>query len=261
MLGMDAGCGGVQHRRRRRRDGGDRQPLVSGPPDVSIRQSTARHRPRLERLVTETANVGSFQRASSTLARRSSGRQTRRSGSHWVALVVDERRAVDAAHVQPGGHRHRRRRGRVPLVHAAVVQVDVGVAEHDRHRLGAGRAESNRRRQPSALATIDRRVRRPGARGDEARPLAVDGGHDRRGIGGRARGRSPAARPPRRRNGRDPTTRRARPSRDGPVAVLARPVERVDDPHPVGLEASRVLRALLVEHGVVGADAPAARRR
>ena len=47
---------------------------------------------------------------------------------------------------------------------------------------------------------------------------------------------------------------------NGPVvptgfAELARPVEWVDDPAAVGLEATWVLAALLVENGIVGAEA------
>ena len=52
----------------------------------------------------------------------------------------------------------------------------------------------------------------------------------------------------------------------GPVvaAVLAElvgAVERVDDPHPVGVEAARVLDALLGQHGVVRSGGGAAPRR
>ena len=36
------------------------------------------------------------------------------------------------------------------------------------------------------------------------------------------------------------------------LAELARAVERIDDPHPVGVEAAGVLQALLRQHGVVG---------
>src|SRR5438128_398602 len=62
-------------------------------------------------------------------------------GEPLAALVVDERRAVDPTDMQTGGDRHGRRCGRVPLVHAAVVEIDVGLAEYDRHRLGARRTE------------------------------------------------------------------------------------------------------------------------
>ena len=52
----------------------------------------------------------------------------------------------------PAASGDRGRRGRVPLVHAAVVDVDVGLADDHRHRLGAGRAEADGVAS-SALAT------------------------------------------------------------------------------------------------------------
>src|SRR5690554_6538361 len=45
-------------------------------------------------------------------------------GQPRVGPVVAQGRPVDAAHVQAGRRRHRRRGGRVPLVHAAGVGVD-----------------------------------------------------------------------------------------------------------------------------------------
>ena len=61
-------------------------------------------------------------------------------GEPGVALVVAERAAVEAADVEPGRRRHRRGGGVVPLVLAAGVGVDVGLAEHHGHGLGAGGA-------------------------------------------------------------------------------------------------------------------------
>ena len=66
VLGMDAGCRGVQHAAARRRDGGDRQSVVGG-------DARPVHHLRLR--------AGHRHRASST-GWRSSWRQTRKSGSH-----------------------------------------------------------------------------------------------------------------------------------------------------------------------------------
>ena len=79
-------------------------------------------------------------------------------GKPRVALVVDERRAVDAAGVKARGTRNRDGCGRVPLVLASVVDVDVGFAEDDGHRLCAGRTEPNRI-TVDCVGNEDRRIR------------------------------------------------------------------------------------------------------
>ena len=61
-------------------------------------------------------------------------------GQVRVGFVVAQRRPVEAGGVEPGGPGHGDRRRRVPLVLAAGVGVDVGVAEDDRHGLRPGRA-------------------------------------------------------------------------------------------------------------------------
>ena len=130
------------------------------------------------------------------------------------------------------------RRGGVPLVLAAAVRVHVGVALHDRHRLGAGRTERHelgveharrgtRRLRAAACAT------RAGA----SCPVPAAG------AGGGVAVESSLPCP----GSATVATRRDAVERErdvhGPVgaafAPLARAVERVDDPHAFAVEPRR----------------------
>ena len=53
--------------------------------------------------------------------------------------MIAHRRAVDAADMQSSGQRDGGRCGTVPLIHAAVVHVDVGLAEYNSHCFRTGR--------------------------------------------------------------------------------------------------------------------------
>ena len=102
-------------------------------------------------------------------------------GEPRVALVVAEGAAVEAAHVQPGRRGHRRGRGVVPLVLAAGVGVDVGLAEHHRHGLGAGGA--HRHESPAERLLDQPRLERRTGPGHEDPRLAVVRRAGRRAAG------------------------------------------------------------------------------
>ena len=74
-----------------------------------------------------------------------------------VALVVDDRRAVDPRRVEPRCQRHRDGRAIVPLMLPAGVEVDLGLAAHYRHRLGAGRAHDSLHEAGAFVRTIEHR--------------------------------------------------------------------------------------------------------
>ena len=147
---------------------------------------------------------------------------------------------------------------RVPLVLAAAVGVHVGVAEHDGHRLGAGRPEGDqlarRGRRRCSVASAGGRLRLTTTRGG---PPHAGGG------GGRARWRASAPRPgsataPA--TGSPATTRATWTAQSvrRDLAELAGAVERVDDPHPLGRQSGGVGDALLGQHRVAGAGSPPA---
>ena len=141
--------------------------------------------------------------------------------------------------MQPGGRGHADRRGGVPLVLAAAMCIDVGLAEHDGHRLGARRTEREE-------LAVDALAHRGGDRGraaaahDEARRPVGDPGRWRgRRLGGegeavrgqRDRGRGDRA--------VDDERDVHRPVGAAVLAELAGAVERVDDPHPLAPRAAR----------------------
>ena len=67
-----------------------------------------------------------------------SARHTTWSGSHGLARLYSELRTVGSGRLEAGGERHADRSRGVPFVLAAEMDVRVGIAEHDRHRLGTG---------------------------------------------------------------------------------------------------------------------------
>ncbi len=148
-----------------------------------------------------------------------------------VGAVVDERRSVEASDVKSGRHRHSGGRGAVPLVLAAGVHVDVGVAAHDRHGLGACGSE---RDDVHAQAVRDHHrgsVRRAAATGDHTEVATVDRWGIRRRIAGAVhhtdcRSRTPTTGSPRTASAMC-TAQSLRPR----LAELVRAVQRVDDPH------------------------------
>ena len=152
-----------------------------------------------------------------------------------------------------GGGGDADRRGRVPLVLAAAVRVHVGVAQHDGHRLGAGRAERHEL-GVEHLGEVRRRASGGRVRDTSRRTVPSAAGASAGGGAGR-RARCPGA--------GSATARRVGHAVDderdvhGPVgaaglAALARAVERVDDPHALALEADGIVLRLLREDRVVG---------
>ena len=152
--------------------------------------------------------------------------------------------------MQTGARRDRDRRGRVPLVLAAGVGVDVGVAEHDRHRLRAGRPHRDQlgaqgRDEPLGLGRGTR------ATHHHAGPPT----RRRRQRGRCGTGENQTARGQRDRPGGGLTVDDERdvhrPVGAGWLTELARAVEGIDDPDPGGVEARQVVRTFLREHRVV----------
>ena len=123
--------------------------------------------------------------ASSMAARTGSAngvRHTRKSGSHGSGSLYTTGEPSMRLTCRPAASATAAGRRRVPLVHAAGVNVDVGQAGDDGHRLGAGGAEREH-------VGVDRlrgdcgHERRPRARRDDHRSRALDHRHVRRGFG------------------------------------------------------------------------------
>ena len=186
----------------------------------------------------------------------SSARQIEQVREPRVGLAVDERTAVEAGRVQPGRERHGHGRGGVPLVLAATVRVHVAVAEDDRHRLRAGGSHRDQfgveggdevvgeRRRTAATDEEPDRVRRRGA----GRPVPVRREHE---IPGGERDRAHVGRP--RSASATWTAQSVRPR----FSELPGPVERVDDPDPLGPVPGIIVGRFLGEDRVVG---PSGRR-
>ena len=174
-------------------------------------------------------------------------------GQVRVGLVVDERRAVEPGHVQPGGRGHGDRARPSPT------------------RTGRRRGRRRRRRRarppwpwrrPSPAAPARRRARRrcsvaaaggPAAAHDDAgRPVAAPAAAAGRVAVDSVSPRAGRATAPATGHAADDEGDVHGPVGAGDLAELAGAVERVDDPHPVGGEPGRVGGALLGEHGVVG---------
>ena len=115
-------------------------------------------------------------RSASSVGSANSGRQISRSGSHGSRSLNTMGEPSMRLTCRPGGQRDGCGRGGVPLVHAAVVHVDVGVAGDDCHRLRAGRAEAHGV-GVERVGDDDGNVRIAVARRDEHRPFErwIDG--------------------------------------------------------------------------------------
>ena len=198
-----------------------------------------------------TAALGDHQAltASSTVA-ASSGRQIEQVGQPRVGVVVVERAPVEAAHPEPRGRGDRGRRSVVPLVLATGVGVDLRLAEHDGHGLRPGRAERDEV-ATDGLADRVRDERRAGAAHDHAGAAGVrrDGGQATRPrvehhVAGRQRDGAGRQHPP------DRERHVHRPVAAPVLAVLARAVEWVDDPHALRAQAGDRVDGLLREDRV-----------
>jgi len=172
-------------------------------------------------------------------------------GQGHVVLVVGQLRAVDARAEQPGRAGDGDRRGVVPLVLPARVDVGVGDVAHHRHHLDPGRAHRHQlgvellgqrldERRRAAARDRDPRHRR-GRRRHHGRHTRVEG-LPQRGLGD-GTGDELAVLPQRHVHG--PVVARG-------LGELPGAVQGVDDPHPVRIEPGLVVGALLREHRVAG---------
>jgi peptidoglycan/LPS O-acetylase OafA/YrhL len=166
-------------------------------------------------------------------------------------LVVFQRVALEIAHVQSGAFGDHCRRGRIPLLHRAAVQVGVRVPEQDRHRLHP-RAADRSQHSADPLRDVDHPVRPAGAA--DCEPRLICGRRQRRQRVGSRQGEIDC----RQRDRAVGQALTALPQRDvdGPVGApdlteLGRAVERVDDPDPVGIESATVISRLFGQHDVV----------
>ena len=155
--------------------------------------------------------------------------------------------------MQTSGQSHRRRCGRVPLVHAAVVYVQIGFAHDHRHGLGPRRTQSGHQTVERPRHG-DRRVRVAIAGRDEDR-LRTFVGRQRLGRIGdegllqRRHGH----------RGRGENTSFPQGDVHGPVParglrVLTGAVDGIDDPHAFGGEPSTIVGGFFRQHDVVGAS-------
>ena len=169
-----------------------------------------------------------------------------------VDVVVDQRAAVDPAAVQARGLGHGDRCARVPFVLAAGVRVDVRLAPNHRHRLGSGRSHLDQLGL-ELLGQEGGRRRRPRPGHDQAWWTGVGEGHRLRRVAAEhlaGRGQRDGA--------GDGSAAHHEGDVDGPVAAgrlaeLAGAVEGVDDPHPFGVEAGRIVLRLLRQNRVTRA--------